>query len=324
MARAIVIHAYGGPEVLQAEEVAVGAPGAGELRLRQTFVGVNFHDVYVRTGEYRTLALPGTPGIEGVGVVEQVGPGVEGFRVGDRVGYITRSYGCYASERLLPARIALKLPDDVDDRTAAAILLKGLTVEMLVARVHRVHAGETVLVHAAAGGVGRMLVQWATRLGARVIGTVGAPEKVDVARAAGCAEVILYREENVPERVKAITGGRGVDVVYDGVGRDSFEGSLASLANCAHLVNFGQASGPVPPVSLSALQVRSTTLSRPGVFHYVAERAQLEQAGASLFEALSRGWITVDAPIEHALEDAHRAHERLQSRTATQPIVLKV
>jgi NADPH:quinone reductase len=323
MARAIVIQAHGGPEVLQAQEVDVGAPGPGELRLRQTYAGVNFHDVYVRSGEYRTLKLPGVPGIEGVGVVDQVGPGVEGFRAGDRIGYITRSYGCYASERLLPARMALKLPDALDDRTAAAVLLKGLTVDMLVARVHRIHAGETVLVHAAAGGVGRMLVQWASRLGARVVGTVGAADKVGIARAAGCTDVILYRQENVPERVLALTGGCGVDVVYDGVGRDSFEGSLASLANCAHLVNFGQASGPVPPVSLSTLQARSTTLSRPGVFHYVAERPQLEQAAAALFDALARGWITVDAPIEHALEDAAGAHRRLQSRTATQPIVLK-
>lgn len=324
MPRAIVIQSHGGPEVLQPREVAVGAPGAGELRLRQTFLGVNFHDVYVRSGEYRTLTLPGIPGIEGVGVVERVGAGVQGFSVGDRVGYITRSYGCYASHRLLPARIALKLPDAVDDRTAAALLLKGLTVQMLVHQVHRIRAGESVLVHAAAGGVGRLLVQWASHLGARVIGTVGAQEKVEIARSAGCSEVILYREENVAERVKALTDGRGVDVVYDGVGRDSFEGSLASLALCSHLVNFGQSSGPVPPIAPSALQARSTTLSRPGVFHYCMERPRLEEMAASLFDALARGWITVDAPIEYALDDAAQAHLRLQSRTATQPIVLEV
>lgn len=320
MAQAIHVTAYGGPEVLQAREVPVGAPGEGELRLRQTCVGVNFHDVYVRSGLYRTLTPPGIPGIEAVGVVEQVGPGVEGWRIGDRAGYVTRSYGCYASERVLPARIALKLPPHVDDRTAASVLLKGLTVEMLVQRVHRITPGQWVLVQAAAGGVGQLLVQWAVRLGARVIGTVGSAAKMERARAAGCSEVILYRQEDVAARVAALTGGRGVDVVYDGVGRDSFAGSMASLAMCAHLVNFGQASGPVPPVPLSDLQARSTTLSRPVVFHYAAERAALEQMAASLFEALS--WLDVEPPIVFPLAQAAQAHALLESRAATQPIVL--
>lgn len=323
MARAIVIRSYGGPEVLEPAQVEVGKPGNGELRIRQTFVGVNFHDVYVRSGLYKTLTPPGIPGIEAVGVVEEIGPDVQGFEVGDRIGYITGAYGCYASERLLPARIALKLPAHVDDRTAASLLLKGLTVEMLVQRVHRVAAGEWVLVQAAAGGVGRMLVQWAAALGAQVIGTVGSADKVAVARAAGCKEVILYRQEDVPARVAQITGGRGVDVVYDGVGRDSFAGSLASLASCAHLVNFGQASGPVPPVAMSDLQARSTTVSRPVVFHYAAERSRLERMTENLFDALARGAITAEQPIEFALVDAAAAHAQLESRTVTQPIVLR-
>lgn len=323
MARAIVIRQYGGPEVLQPEEVTVGAPGPGELRLRQTFAGVNFHDVYVRSGEYRTLTPPGIPGIEAVGVVEEVGPGVAGFAVGDRVGYITRAYGCYASERLLPAQVALKLPAHVDDGTAASLLLKGLTVEMLVGRVHRLVAGEWVLVQAAAGGVGRMLVQWAAALGAHVIGTVGSEDKRAIARAAGCREVILYRQEDVAARVAEITGGRGVDVVYDGVGRDSFAGSLASLAPCAHLVNFGQASGPVPPITMSELQARSTTVSRPVVFHYAAQRERLQQMTANLFDALARGWITAEAPIAFDLAQAAAAHALLESRSATKPLVLK-
>lgn len=323
MARAIVIRQYGGPEVLQAEQVAVGAPGPGELRLRQTFAGVNFHDVYVRSGQYHTLTPPGIPGIEAVGVVEEAGPGVEGFAPGDRIGYITRAYGCYASERLLPAQLALKLPAHVDDRTAASLLLKGLTVEMLVARVHRIATGDWVLVQAAAGGVGRMLVQWAAALGAHVIGTVGSQEKVAVARAAGCREVILYRQEDVAARVADMTGGRGVDVVYDGVGRDSFAGSLASLATCAHLVNFGQASGPVPPITMPELQVRSTTVSRPVVFHYAARREMLQQMTANLFDALAGGWITAEPPIEFDLADAAGAHALLESRTATRPVVLK-
>ena len=323
MAQAIFVEEYGGPEVLRARQVEVGTPGEGELRLRQTYAGVNFHDVYVRSGLYRTLTPPGIPGIEAVGVVEQVGPGVAGLRPGDRVGYVTRGYGCYASERLLPARLALKLPDAIDDRTAASVLLKGLTVEMLVQRVHRIAPGQWVLVQAAAGGVGQLLVQWATRLGARVIGTVGSAAKAELARAAGCEEVILYREEDVAARVAACTQGRGVDVVYDGVGQDSFAGSLASLALCAHLVNFGQASGPVPPLTMGELQARSTTLSRPVVFHYAAQREALEAMARSLFDALAQGWLKVEAPIEYPLAEAAAAHALLASRAATRAIVLR-
>jgi NADPH2:quinone reductase len=323
MTLAIFVREYGGPEVLEARTVTVPDAAAGELRLRQTFVGVNFHDVYVRSGLYRTLTPPGVPGIEAVGVVEQVGPGVEGFRPGDRVGYVTRSYGCYSGERVLPAAQALRLPDFLDDRTAASVLLKGLTVEMLVQRVHRITPGQCVLVQAAAGGVGQLLVQWAVRLGARVIGTVGSRAKVEVARAAGCSEVILYREQDVAARVAELTQGRGVDVVYDGVGRDSFAGSMASLALCAHLVNFGQASGPVPPVLLGDLQARSTTLSRPVVFHYAARREALEAMAQSLFQALEQGWLKLEAPIEMPLADAALAHALLESRAATRSIVLR-
>ncbi len=322
-ARAIVLRQHGGPEVLQCESIEVGAPGPGELKLRQTWLGVNFHDIYVRSGQYRTLPLPGIPGIEGVGVVEALGDGVTGFAPGDRVGYITGAYGCYASERLLPASVALKLPDGLDDRTAASFLLKGLTVEMLLGRVHPVRSGEWVLVQAAAGGVGRLLVQWASRLGARVIGTVGSQGKVAIARAAGCQEVLLYRQEDVPSRVREITGGEGVGVAYDGVGRDSFAGSLGSLAPCAHLVNFGQASGPVPPITLSELQARSTTLTRPVVFHYAARRSALEQMAGHLFDALAKGWIAAETPLEFDLADASAAHARLESGKATQPIVLR-
>ncbi len=322
-ARAIVLRQHGGPEVLQCEPVEVGAPGPGELRLRQTWLGVNFHDIYVRSGQYRTLPLPGVPGIEGVGVVDAVGPGVTGFAPGERVGYITGAYGCYASERLLPAAVALKLPDALDDRTVAAFLLKGLTVEMLLGRVHPVRAGEWVLVQAAAGGVGRLLAQWASRLGAQVIGTVGSQEKVAIARAAGCREVLLYRQEDVPARVREITGGQGVGVAYDGVGQDSFAASLASLGSCAHLVNFGQASGPVPPITLGDLAARSTTLSRPVVFHYAARRDALEQMAANLFQALAKGWIAPETPLEFDLADAPAAHARLESGAATQPILLR-
>ena len=321
---AIVMRRHGGPEVLALESVDLPPPGPGEVTLRQSYVGVNFHDIYVRSGEYRTLALPGTPGIEGVGVVQQLGPGVLGLAPGDRVGYITSAYGCYAQQRLLPARLAVKLPDALTDRDAAALLLKGLTVQMLVDAVHRVRAGEWVLVQAAAGGVGRLLVSWAAQLGARVIGTVGSTEKLAVARAAGCVEVMVYREENVVERVREITGGRGVDVAYDGVGRDSFAASLGALARCAHLVNFGQASGPVEPVALAQLAARSTTLSRPVVFHYAAERARLEAMSAALFAAVAAGWLHTEPADVFPLEQAAQAHRLLESGRALRPVVLQV
>lgn len=321
---AVVMRRHGGPEVLEVEPVDTPDPAPGELRLQQTFVGVNFHDVYVRSGQYRTLALPGIPGIEGVGVVQQLGAGVQGFAAGDRVGYITGAYGCYARERVLSAGLAVKLPATLSDRDAAALLLKGLTVNMLVDAVHRVRAGDWVLVQAAAGGVGRLLAQWAAHLGARVIGTVGSPGKVAIARAAGCAEVIPYREENVVERVRVLTGGRGVDVAYDGVGRDSFAASLAALAPCAHLVNFGQASGPVEPVALAQLAARSTTLSRPVLFHYTAERARLEAMSAALFAAVAAGWLVAEPPEVFPLEQAAQAHALLESGRALRPVVLAI
>lgn len=323
MGSAIVIREHGGPEVLRVEPIEVGAPGPGQLRLRQTCLGVNFHDIYVRSGAYKTLGLPGIPGIEGVGVVEAVGQGVAEISEGDRVGYITGNYGCYASERLLDAALAVKLPDGVSDAVAAAVLLKGLTVEMLVNGVHRARPGETALVQAAAGGVGRLLVRWLVHLGVRVIGTAGSPQKAATARAAGCAEVIRYREEDVAQRAMEITGGRGVDVAYDGVGADTFAGSLAALAPCAQLVNFGQASGPVGPVTLPQLAARSTTLSRPMVFHYTAGRDRLERMSASLFAALAGGWLAAEPALEFPLAAAPEVHRLLESGKATRPVVLR-
>ncbi|MEQ9122190.1 MAG: quinone oxidoreductase, partial [Alphaproteobacteria bacterium] len=244
MADAIVMRTPGGPEVLRLEQVEVGAPGPGQVRLEQTAIGVNFHDCYVRSGLYRTLALPGVPGLEAAGVVTDIGAGVAVFAPGDRVTYFTSGYGGYANARTIDASLLVKVPDGVDDRMAAAVLLKGLTVRMLIADVHPIGPGMTILVHAAAGGVGLLLCQWAARLGARVIGTAGSAEKAALARAAGCDAVVLYREEDFVARVMALTDGRGVEVAYDSVGRDTFTGSLDCLAERGHLVNFGQASGP--------------------------------------------------------------------------------
>jgi NADPH2:quinone reductase len=322
MAKAIMLRAYGGPETLGYEAVEIGDPGAGEIRVRQTAIGVNFHDVYVRSGLYTTLTPPGIPGIEAVGVVTDIGPDVEEFAVGDRIGYITDQYGAYASERILPTHLALRLPDAIDDRLAATVLLKGLTADMLVRRVHRIEPGMTVLVHAAAGGVGRLLCQWASALGATVIGTAGTEAKRDLALKSGCAHVILYREVDFAAEVGSITEGRGVDVAYDGVGRDTFYGSLDALATFGHLVNFGQASGPVEPLAMPLLAAKSASVSRPIIFHYTRDTAQLREMAASLFDAFANGTLTAEAGAALSLAEAGRAHEMLEARTATGPLIL--
>jgi NADPH2:quinone reductase len=322
MAEAIVLREYGGPAVLRSEKIEVGRPGPGELRIRQTAVGVNFHDVYVRSGLFRMLPLPGIPGIEAAGVVEEVGAGVTGFAAGDHVAYITASYGAYASDRMLRAELAIRLPPGITDELAATVLLKGLTAEMLVRQVHPVKALDLVLVHAAAGGVGRLVCQWASHLGATVIGTVGSSAKAEVARSAGCAHTILYREENFVERVRDISGGRGVDVAYDSVGKDTFQGSLDSLAIRGHLVNFGQSSGSVAPFDVARLAPRSNSLTRPAIFHYVTQRADLEKMSAALFDVIHRGVLKVEAGKSYPLAAASAAHEALEARRATGPVLL--
>jgi len=324
MARAIVMRAPGGPEVLKVEEVSVGEPGTGQARVRQTAVGVNYHDIYVRSGLYKTLQLPGIPGLEAVGVVEAVGPGVTRVAVGDRVGYLTRSYGSYAAERLIEADVLIKLPQSIDDRTAAATLLRGLTARMLVHDVHRVQPGMTVLVHAAAGGVGRLLVQWAHHVGATVIGTVGSEDKARIARECGCDHVVLYRTEDFVARVQKITGGRGVDVAYDAVGKDTFMGSMACLARLGHMVNYGQASGPVPPIELSLLFKKSNSVTRPGVFHYLEDQPRCDEMTASLFDVLARGILTPGAVHEYRFEDVGRAQQDMEDRKTAGAVILTV
>ncbi len=261
MASAIMLREIGGPDVLHLEEVPVAAPAPEEIRLRQTVIGVNFHDTYVRSGLYKTLSLPGIPGVEAVGVVEAVGEGVSDLRPGDRVGYVTAAYGAYADERLMRADRVIPIPPELDDRTVGAGLVKALTALMLLTKLRPLKAGDTCLVHAAAGGVGRVLCQWAHHLGADVIGTVGNDHKAVIALDNGCDYVILYNEEPFAQRVRELTHGRGVDVVYDGVGKDTFSGSLESLAVRGHLINFGQSSGAVAPFAVSRLAEKSNTLS---------------------------------------------------------------
>ncbi len=318
--QAVRVHEAGGPESLRIEEVEVPPPEPGEVRLTHDAVGLNFIDTYHRSGLY-PVDLPATIGAEGAGHVEALGPGVEDLRVGDRVAY-AGPLGAYAGARLIDAGRLVPLPDDVDPEIAAAILLKGLTAWYLVHRTHRVARGETVLVHAAAGGVGSLLSRWAAALGARVLGTAGNEHKAACARAAGCEEVILYREEEVPGRVMALTGGRGVDVVYDGVGEATFEGSLASLAEFGLLVSFGNASGPVGPVDLLDLKERGVYLTRPSLGSHVRGTEQLRGAATAVFDALQGGVLEVEIGQRFRLEEAAAAHEALESRSTVGSTVL--
>ncbi len=322
MAKAIVLTEHGGPEKLTLKDVAVGKPGAGELRLRQTAIGVNFHDCYVRSGLYKTLQLPGIPGIEGAGIVEEVGTDVTAFAAGDRVGYVTTGYGGYTSERLLPAHLALKLSPGMSEETAAAVLLKGLTVSMLVNHVHAVQPGDFILVQAAAGGVGQLLCQWARHLGATVIGTVGSADKAEIAKHNGCHHTILYRNDDFVARVKDITGGKGVDAAYDSVGKETLMGSLACLTVRGHLVNFGQSSGPVAPFAVSALSTGSNSVTRPMMFHYMRDRQELDALAKPLFDVLASGVVKAGTPRRFPLAEAAAAHAALEARQTTGSVIL--
>lgn len=322
MTRIVLMKDSGGPEVLQVAETELPPPGPGELRLRQVAIGVNYHDVYVRSGLYRTLPLPGVPGIEAIGFVEQVGSDVTRFSPGDRIGYITGQYGCYAEARNLDAALAVKIPEPLTDVQAAASLMKAFTVAMLVHHVHRVERGKTILVHAAAGGVGQLLCSWAGSLGATVIGTVGSAEKAEIARAHGAEHVILYRQEDVAARVAEITGDAGVSVVYDAVGADTFDGSIAALGFEGHLVSYGQASGPVPAFTMSLLASRSLTVSRPIVFHYLRTPEMLGELAAQVFDAFECRIIKPIEPVVLPLEQAAEAHRLLEARQSPGGIVL--
>ncbi len=322
MTKAIVIEAYGGPEVLQLKEVPLGKPGPTQVRLRHTRIGVNFHDVYVRSGLYKTLTLPGTPGIEAAGVVEECGRDAKRWKPGDRVAYVTGAYGVYAAERLIDEAELLPVPQGVSDASAASALLRGLTVEMLLNRVHQVKPGMWILVQAAAGGVGQLLCQWASHIGAQIIGTVADKDQAALATAAGCKYPINFRNENVVERVREITGGKGVAVAYDGVGKESFSGSLDSLDFFGHLVNFGQASGSVPPFEISRLAARSNTITRPIIFHYVREAKMRQEMSKNVFAGLEQGWLKVNAPREFPLSEAAETHRVIESQGASVPLLL--
>jgi NADPH:quinone reductase len=321
MPKAIRIHATGGPEVLRLEEVPAADPAPGEARIRHAAVGVNFVDIYHRTGLY-PLPLPAGLGVEGAGRVEAVGAGVTAVRPGDRVAYMA-SPGSYAEVRNVPADRLIKLPDEISDRTAAGMLLRGLTVQALIRRTYPVKRGDTVLFHAAAGGVGLIAVQWLKTLGATVIGTVGSDEKAARAKAAGCDHVIVYTREDVVKRVKELTAGEGVPVVYDAVGKSTFDASLDCLRPLGMMVTFGNASGPVPSIDPALLGRKgSLFLTRPTVYTYVAKREDLERGAAEVLEVVRSGKVKIEIGGTWPLAEARRAQEALASRATTGSLIL--
>ena len=322
MAKAIQCFTNGGPEVMEYVDVEVGEPGAGEARVRQHAIGLNYIDVYFRTGLY-PLPLPTGLGMEGAGVVEAVGPDVKHVKVGDRVASAARPPGSYADLRVMPAAGLVKLPDAISFETAAAMMLQGLTVQYLFNRTFPLKGGETILFHAAAGGVGLIACQWAKALGVTMIGTVGSEEKGALAKAHGCTHVINYNTENFVERVKEITGGKGVPVVYDSIGKDTFIQSLDCLAPLGMMVSYGSASGPVPPFSLNELASRgSLFLTRPSLFNYAAQRSDLEAMAADLFRMVESGKVKIEINQRYALKDAQQAHRDLESRKTTGSTIL--
>jgi NADPH:quinone reductase len=320
--RAIRFSRTGGPEVLTWDEVSVGSPAAGQVTVKHSAVGLNFIDTYHRTGLY-PVQLPSGIGLEAAGVVEAVGEGVTEFAVGDRIAYGTGPIGAYSETRNIPADKIVKVPDGIEDRTAAAIMLKGLTTQYLLRRTYRVKAGDTILVHAAAGGVGLLLCQWAKHLGATVIGTVGSTAKGEIARAHGCDHTILYRVTDVAKRVRELTGGAGVPVVYDGVGKDTFAASLDSLAPLGMMVSFGNASGPVGAIDpLVFSQKGSLFFTRPTLMHYTAKRDDLLSMAGELFDVVKSGAVKVEVNQTFRLFDAAHAHRDLESRKTTGSSVL--
>ncbi|TVR96281.1 MAG: quinone oxidoreductase [Rhodospirillales bacterium] len=322
MSRAFRIHAPGGPEALIWEEVSVPEPADGQVRLRHTAVGLNYIDVYHRTGLYPLPSLPAVPGMEGAGVVEAVGRGVSEFGPGDRVAY-AGVLGAYAETRVIAADRLVALPPAITDPQAAAMMLKGMTAQYLLRRTYPVQAGDRVMVHAAAGGVGLILCQWARHLGATVIGTVGTDAKADLARAHGCHHPIVYTRERFVDRVRAITGGDGVAVVYDSVGKDTFLDSLDCLRPLGMMVTFGNASGPVPPVEPALLSAKgSLFLTRPTLMTYTAKPADLQASARELFDVVAGGHVRIRIGARYPLSETPQAHRDLESRATTGSTVL--
>ncbi|MEM7565565.1 MAG: quinone oxidoreductase [Pseudomonadota bacterium] len=324
MTNAIRIHQTGGPEVLQWEPIEVGVPAAGQVRLRQTTCGLNYIDVYGRSGLYPVGDLPAVIGMEGVGVVESIGDDVTTLKPGDRVGYVMQ-IGSYSESRLISAEKLIKLPDSIDDETAAAMMLKGLTAHYLLFRTYPVSAGDSILVYAAAGGVGLILCQWANLLGVTVIGCVGSEEKAELARANGCHHTILYRDEDIAERVREITDGEGVAAAYDSIGKATFESSLDSLRPFGVLATYGNASGPIDPFSPAILAPKgSLYVTRPTLATHISTRELIDEGANRLFDVVSSGKVNISVNHKFALQDCAEAHRQLEARETTGSTILKI
>ena len=325
MSKAFRFHEHGGPEVLRFEDVDIGAPGPAEVRIRNLAVAVNYRDVLMRRGVHAVKSLPSAIGLESAGVIDAVGRDVRGLSVGDRVAYAGMPEGSYAELRIVPAARVIPLPADIDERTAASMMIRGMTARCLLTETYKVQPGDTILIHAAAGGVGLIMCQWAKHLGATVIGTVSSEAKADIARAHGCDHPIIYTRENFAARVRDITGGEGVPVVYDSVGKATFEGSLKCLRRRGVMASFGEASGdpnPMPPRRLGALG--SIYLTHPSVSNYTVTRAELLAAAHDLFAMVGSGRIKIAISQTYPLRDAPRAHADIESRKTTGSIVLVV
>jgi NADPH:quinone reductase len=325
MTKALLVYQPGDADAMKWEDVYVGEPGEGEIRVKHAAVGLNYIDVYFRSGEYPAPISPFSPGLEAAGTVEAVGVGVEGLRVGDRIAYADLPMGAYTEARLFPARSVAKLPDDIDFETGAAMMLKGMTAEYLLRRSYPVQAGDTVLIHAAAGGVGLIACQWARHLGATVIGTVGNDEKAELAKANGCHHPIVYTRENVVEGVKELTDDKGVTVVYDAVGKDTFESSLDCLKPRGMMVSYGQSSGPIGAITLDDLKSRGCLyLTRPSIMIYNSTPDEIYDSASALFDVVSAGHVKIVVNQRFPLADAASAHRALEGRQTTGSTVLCV
>ena len=314
MPNAIVIKEYGASSVLQLEPVSSIDPGSDQVQIRNTAVGVNYHDVYVRSGLYKTLPLPGIPGCEASGIVEKIGNNVKDFQVGERVTYCTKEYGAYATHINISHDKVIKIPNFLTDKLVATNFLRALTVEMLINRITLVDSSKSILVTAASGGVGRLLCQWASSMGVKVIGSVGSTEKIHETKLNGCFETFVSSDQEFNKKILDVTDGKGVDIVFDSVGNDTFESSVASLAHCGYLINFGQSSGPVKPVLMTTLAEKSLSISRPILFHYFGNRKNYEKMASSVFKAFEDKIISVANFLPFDLKDASSAHNTLESR----------
>ena len=314
MSKAIVINSYGSSEVLTYQELDIKEPSANQIQVKNTAIGVNYHDVYVRSGLYKTLTLPGTPGCEASGIVEKIGNNVKDFQVGERVTYCTKEYGAYATHINISHDKVIKIPNFLTDKLVATNFLRALTVEMLINRVTSVDSSKSILVTAASGGVGRLLCQWASSMGVKVIGSVGSTEKIHDTKLNGCFETFVSSDQEFNKKILDVTDGKGVDIVFDSVGNDTFESSIASLAHCGYLINFGQSSGPVKPVLMTTLAEKSLSISRPILFHYFGNRKNYEKMASSVFKAFEDKIISVANFLPFDLKDASSAHNTLESR----------